>query len=261
MEGLVNEVGIEQKGWVAWITIHRPARRNALGRATIQALLDVVVSLRDGSGVRAVVFVGSNGHFCSGADLKERLEMSGDDRLTHSRSIARLVEAVAALPMPTIAAIDGYALGGGLELALACDIRILSRRAVVGLPEVRRGIFPASGGTQRLARLVGSSVAKEMLFTGKHIDASEALRVGLANSISEPEGLLAAASELTQAIAQNGPLAVKAAKRVVEMGLDIHLAGGLRYEDAEVRGILKSHDYQEGLCAFAEGREARFIGE
>ncbi len=212
-------------------------------------------------GVRAVVLAGAGERaFCAGSDVKEFEQLAGrvaQDKLLREKLVYRKL---AELPMPTIAAIDADALGGGLELALCCDIRIAAQGARLGMPEVRLGVIPGSGGTQRLPRIVGPARAKEMILVGELIDATEAERIGLVNRAVAAGKARSAALEMGSAIAARGPLAVREAKRLLGRALDLDLDAGLAAElDASDR-IFTSHDMLEGARAFFEKRPPTFTG-
>jgi enoyl-CoA hydratase/carnithine racemase len=245
---------------VARLTIDRPERRNAFGRETVRQFALKLTELEQDSSLRVLVLGGSGGHFGSGADLKERASMTPDERFRHSRAIAAAITSVSRLKVPTIAAVDGYAVGGGCELALACDIRLLSDRAVMALTETRIGALPAAGGTQRLTRLVGPAAAKELIFSGRHVQADEALRLRLANAVVPADALASAADELAATIAANSPLGVALAKQAIDLSLESSLDAGLGFESAAAKVIFASDDYAEGLASFGERRAPRFQG-
>ena len=186
--------------------------------------------------------------------------MSDEGKRAHSRGLSALIRRVGELPLPTIARIGGYALGGGCELALACDLRVVSERAVLGLTEARIGAFPGAGGTQFLTRVAGPAVAKDLIFTGRKLDAQEAERLGIASRLTPHEALDAETAALAACIAANGPLGVRFAKQAIDRGGEAPLASGLAYESAAARVVLASEDYQEGLAAFAERRSPIFKG-
>lgn len=176
-------------------------------------------------------------------------------------ALSKLCEAIAQLPFPTIAAVNGVALGGGMELALACDLRLLAAGAIVGLPEVSVGIMPGAGGTQRLPRLVGAGRAKELIFTARRLDAATALEWGIANHVVPAGELRDAARDLAQRIAAHAPLAVRQAKHAIDAGLGLPLAAGLALEQHAYAPLLDSRDRLEGLAAFAAKRAPRYTGE
>jgi enoyl-CoA hydratase/carnithine racemase len=246
---------------LAMLTLNRPQALNAISRGLAADLLAACERLARRENVRAVVITGAGERaFCAGADLKERRELSAAERAGHTAAIESAAEALAALPMPTIAAIRGYALAGGAELAIACDLRIAADDAVFGFPEVKIGIFPGAGGAVRLPRLVGTGAARDLLFTGRQVLAAEAYRLGLVDRLVPGEMVLPAAHELAGAIAANAPLAVRAVKRA--------LADSSGRPATEARAIVnalrspldQTADYEEGLNAFAERRAPGFSG-
>ena len=259
----MNEVAVDAADNGVWsITINRPERRNALGVAAVAAFheaLDQVEAAGPETG-RAVVIAGAGGDFCTGADLHERRGMSAAEKRAHARGLAGLVRRVYELPLPTIARIGGYALGGGCELALACDFRVLSERAIVGLPEARIGAFPGAGGGQLLTRIAGPAVAKDLIFTGRKLDAAEAHRLGIASRLVADDSLVEETDELAACIAANGPIGVRFAKQAIDRGGDGPIASGFAFEIAAGQVVLGSEDYLEGLASFAERRPAAFRG-
>ena len=248
---------------VAVITLNRPAVRNALNRELSQALMEALQRVRTDEDIRVAVLAGAGRTFCAGADLKERAQ-SGR---AADASVASVIEtshaaSFARLPMekPLIAAIDGYCLAAGFELALTCDIRICTPEARFGLPEITRGFFPGGGGPQRLVRAVPQAVAMEMILTGDPIDAATALRVGLVSRIVPEDELLPTARQIAQRIAGHAPLAVKAVKEVAQSALDETLEQSLRF-GSTLRWIIgQTEDAREGPRAFAERREPRYQG-
>ena len=246
---------------IASVTLNRPEARNALSRGLVAELRATVDRLAGDEGLRAVILAGAGEHaFCAGADLRERRTMSADERTAHTEAILAVVESVAALPVPVIGAINGYALAGGAELALACDIRIGAPDTMFGFPEVKIGIFPGGGGAVRLPRLIGVSAANDLLFTGRQVHADEAFRLGLIDALVPAAELLLAARAKAEAIAANAPLAIRALKRA------LHDADGLPIQEAHAavgpyrRSLDGTADYAEGLAAFAEKRTPRFTG-
>jgi enoyl-CoA hydratase len=212
-------------------------------------------------GIRAVILAGAGERaFCAGSDVKEFEQLSG--RVAQGKLLLEklVYRKLAELPMPTIAAIDGDALGGGLELALCCDIRVAAQGARFGMPEVRLGVIPGSGGTQRLPRVVGPARAKEMILVGELIDASEAQRIGLVNRVVAPGQARPAALEMASKIAQRGPLAVREAKRLLDRALDLDLDAGMAAELDASHRVFSSQDMLEGARAFFEKRPPTFTG-
>jgi len=247
---------------LATLTLNRPAALNALSRELGALLVVRLGELRDNSDLRVVVVRGAGERaFCTGADLKERANLTPAQRGEHTGSIAAAADLLAALPVPTIAAVRGYALAGGLELALACDIRLAAADAVFGLTEVRIGIFPGAGGPVRLPRLVGPGKARELIFSGRRIDAAEALACGLVERVVPVPDFDAAVAALAGDIRDAAPLAVRAVKRVLAQSQDIPLLAALAYAEALRRPLDATRDYTEGLAAFAERRKPQFTGE
>lgn len=209
--------------------------------------------------VRATVITGTGAFFQAGGDMNRFLEIKTvDDANAFVELVQGFMDRIATLSFPTIAALNGYALGGGLEIALACDIRIASRKATLGLPEVRYGILAGAGGTQRLSRLVGAGRAKLLMYTGRPIGAEEALSIGLVEAVVEAEDLLPAARRIAGEIAANSPLAVRHVKRCVDEGLDLPLAEGLALERRYWAGLIPHGDYLEGVKAWFEKRKPKF---
>ena len=252
-------VDVAREDAVATVTIDRPDALNALDVATLTDLRDRLRELADDGDVRAVVLTGAGEKaFVAGADIKYMSGLNpeqakGWGALGHEAG--RLLET---MPKPTIAAINGFALGGGCELALACDIRYASSRAKLGQPEINLGIVPGWGGTQRLARICGLGVAKELVFTGRTVDAEEALRIGLVNAIADP--VLERALETARELAAKSPVALSLAKRLCNLTLGVDHAGGLDTEANEFGDLFASEDAKEGLAAFVEKRAPNFVG-
>lgn len=245
----MNYVIREDRGGAAWLRLNRPEAANSLARALVEQLQDHVVRVSTDGAVRAVVVTGVGGSFCAGADLKERQGMSLDETRAYVQLLNDTFDALEALPQPTVAAMQGAALGGGLELALACDFRLAVPRAQLGLPEVRVGILPGAGGTRRLPRVVGAAAVRELVLLGRRISAQRAYEIGLVNEVSE--NLTAAVEALLTDLGACAPLGVEQAKRV--------LAGrSTEHEAYEV--VLHSEDRVEGLRAFSEKRSANFKG-
>jgi methylglutaconyl-CoA hydratase len=253
---------LDVHGGIATLTLNRPAALNALSRALAADLAAALHALADDATLRVIVVRGAGERaFCTGADLKERATLSPDEKGQHTALIGAAADALAAMPVPTIAAIRGYALAGGLELALACDIRLAATDAVFGLTEVMIGIFPGAGGPVRLPRVVGPGKARELIFSGRRIDATEALACGLVERVVAPDELEQTAAALAGQIAAAAPLAVRAVKRVLDGATDLPIAEALRYAETLRRPLDATRDYTEGLAAFAERRKPRFTGE
>jgi methylglutaconyl-CoA hydratase len=251
----------ERTGSAAWLTLQRPEARNALSRGMVAALRTEVAALATQPGLTALVLAGEGGKaFCAGADLKERLTMTFDETRAFLDELGALVSAGAEFPAPVIAAITGAALGGGLELALAADFRLADASASLALSEVRLGIIPGAGGTQRLSRLCGLAAAKDLILTGRRIDAASALRLGLVSRVVPVGELERAVGELCAELGAGGPLALTQAKRAIDRGFGQPLREALAIERAAYEAVLGSEDRDEGLRAFAEKRLPRFKG-
>ena len=257
----------ERRGPVALLTIDRPEARNALDFETGEALLRAWGEFRDDSELRVAVLTGAGEKaFCAGADLRAVGEfyrnLTPTERLRRSELEPGLggITRNLRVDKPIIAAINGHCLAGGLEIALACDLRVAAEHATFGLPEVTRGFIPGAGGTQRLPRLVGVERALDLILTGRRIDAREAERIGLVGRVVPLAELRAQALELAHQIAENAPLAVAAAKAAVWRGLDLPLEEGLRLEQLLAEPVRQSEDAQEGPRAFLEKRKPRFEG-
>ncbi|HEX9576953.1 MAG TPA: enoyl-CoA hydratase-related protein [Myxococcales bacterium] len=250
---------VDRDGPVAVISVNRPKSLNALNSQTLRELTQAV---RDSADQRAIVLTGAGDKaFVAGADIAEMLPMTPWAAREFSELGHLLTALLEDIPCATIAAVNGYALGGGLELAVACDIIYASENARLGLPEVSLGVTPGFGGTQRLVRLVGKLRAKEMIFTGDMVDAKTALDIGLLNGIVPREQLLAHCIQLAGKIAQRGPLAVARAKRLVERGYDMPLRAANRQEAESFALLFDTEDRREGMRAFIEKRQPRFTGK
>ena len=247
---------------VAELVLDRPAALNAVSTAMARAIADATAALASDGSLRAVVLSSSSERaFCVGADLKERNKVT-DDELGRQRPVQRSAyRGVLDLPVPTVAAVHGYALGGGCELALACDIIVADETAVFGLPEVSVGVIPGGGGTQLLARRIGWGRAADLVFTARRVDAGEAHRLGLADRLVTAGRDRAEALEIAAAISRNSPVGVRNAKRSMRLGLDVPLAAGLEIEDAGWRATAFSGDRSEGVAAFNEKRDPDWPGE
>ena len=252
-------VQLEAEGGVRTLSLDRPPV-NALGRELIEELTAALEQLGADDAARALIVRSAGKHFCAGADLKERRTMSVDDVRAFVPRIAAVCNALAGLPFPTIAAVRGAAAGGGCELALACDLRLLAEDASIGLRETALAIIPGAGGTQRLPRLIGPSRAKRWIFAAEMHDASRALADGVADRVVPTEQLDAAARELADAIAANGPVAVRLAKRAIERGADLPLHQALAVEWDCYQDVLGTDDRLEALKAFEDKRSPEFGG-
>jgi enoyl-CoA hydratase len=250
---------VESRGPITVLRIHRPDVLNALNRETLSELGDFADRFAGDPAQEALILTGSGDKsFVSGADINELAVLDPRGAEEISRFGQRVFLALERAGKPVIAAINGYAFGGGCELALACHVRLASENAVLGLPEVSLGIIPGYGGTQRLPRLVGPGRALELLLTGRRVRADEAERIGLLNRVVPQDQLLAEAEKLALSILKNGPLAVAAALEAVERGLGLSLDDGLRLESGLFGILAASEDMHEGLKAFLAKRPAQY---
>ncbi|KAK0397838.1 hypothetical protein QR680_002295 [Steinernema hermaphroditum] len=257
----VDHLKDDFKGIVV-IRLHKPETKNAISKAMLQHLRTSLDDIKFDKEARVVIIKSDvPGAFCSGADLKERRLMPADEVPKFVDKIRGLVNDVANLPIPVIAAIDGFALGGGLELALACDIRVSTSTAKMGLTETRLAIIPGAGGTQRLSRAVGVSLAKEMIFTGRIINGEEAHRIGLVSHVVSNETSFTKALEIAKEIIPRGPIAVKLAKIAIDKGSEMDINNGLIVEQQCTAQVVPTKDRLEGLAAFAEKRPPVYKGE
>jgi enoyl-CoA hydratase/carnithine racemase len=255
-------VPLEINDHVATLTLNRPETMNSFNVAMVKALGERLAELRFDKRARVVIVTGRGDKaFSAGADLKERAGMSPEQVKEFIFNIRRLMDDVELFPRPVIAAVNGVALGGGTELALASDIRLASETATMGLTETRLAIIPGAGGTQRLPRLVGKGIAKELIFTGRRIDAQESLRIGLVNGVYPPAELLAAARRLADEIGQSGPIAVEQAKYAINRGLETDMQTGLAIESNAYWLCIPTEDRLEGLTAFREKRKPVYKGK
>ncbi|WP_019121601.1 enoyl-CoA hydratase-related protein [Brevibacillus massiliensis] len=256
-------VRFERDGHVGLITLNRPDELNALNYETLERLGELVEQVRlDSREIRVVVIKAEGRAFCAGADLKERRTLTEQQVRRNVRKIRDVFTALERLPQPTIALINGFAFGGGFELALACDFRFALAEAKMGLTEVSLGIIPGAGGTQRLSRLIGSSRAKELILTARRISAADAYELGVVNGVAEDAGQLEElALSLANEILANAPLAVYQAKAAIDRGSSVDLQTGLDLETMCYEAIIPTKDRLEALEAFREKRKPVFTGE
>ncbi len=247
---------VEGEGEVSLLKINRADCLNALNSQTLDELANVLEDLRQDETVRVVVITGEGKAFVAGADIAEMRDMSPQQARVFSQKGQGVFDQIESLGKPVIAAINGFALGGGCELALACDIRIASEAARFGQPEVNLGIIPGFAGTQRLARLVGEGKAKELIFTGEIIDAQAALSCGLVNEVVPPEQLMDETMAMARKIVAKGPVAISEAKTVIHRGLQVDLASGMALEAEAFARCYSCGQAQEGMSAFLEKRKA-----
>ena len=261
MDIRIDRLSGEDTG-IVLLGLDRPAARNALGRQLLGEFREALADFQADPAVRVVVLHSLvPGVFCAGADLKERAEMSPSEAAAFVDGLRSAFTALEDLPMPVIAALEGAAFGGGLELALAADLRVAGADAKLGLVETSLAIIPGAGGTQRLPRLIGSARAKELIFTARRIGAAEAERLGLVARVVPAGGALDAALGLAREILPNGPVALRMAKQAVNRGLELDLSSGLALEQACYAQVIPTKDRLEGLAAFREKRKPRYRGE
>ena len=248
---------------VATVTLNRPERMNALNPAIKSELASVLAEVESSEEIRVLVITGAGEKaFCAGKDLKEVSDSkaSPSEFYQEQRRTLQLFSNLESCPKPTIAAINGVALGGGAELALCCDLRLLSARATFGLPEAGLGVIPAGGGTQRLARLVGPSKAKELMFFCEHLNADQCVRDGIANRVFSDEHFMEGVMEVAAQMADKSPLALQAIKRAVDGGLQAHIGPGMQIELLSAAILFDTDDKREGMKAFSEKRAPVYKG-
>jgi enoyl-CoA hydratase/carnithine racemase len=249
------------------LTLNRPASMNSLNTKLVSAIKNEMDEAAFDNSIRVIIITGAGpqegkkASFSSGADLMERRTMSDDDVKRFIAAIRESMTSIENVPMPVIAAINGFALGGGLEIALAADLRIASANAVMGLTETSLAVIPGGGGTQRLPRIVGLGKAKELIYTARQIDAQEALEIGLVNRVVEPSDLMEASLFLAREIAANGPVAIQQTKFAINYGSEVSLSMALSLESRAYEKTLATKDRREALAAFAEKRKPEFKGE
>lgn len=252
----------EEDSGVVTLTLNRPQVMNSFNFELLRALQEQVNAVRFDRDVRVVIITGAGEKaFCSGADLKERATLSPDQVKEFIFTIRNLFTSIEQLNKAVIAAVNGVALGGGTELALACDIRIASMNASMGLTETRLAIIPGAGGTQRLPRLVGRGKAKELIFTGQRIGADESLNIGLVNKICEQKDLLDECKKMAAMISETGPIAIEQAKYAINYGIEADLHTGLALESNAYWVTIPTEDRLEGLTAFREKRKPKYKGK
>ncbi|WP_026853165.1 enoyl-CoA hydratase-related protein [Geothrix fermentans] len=251
-----------EDGGIVLLGLDRPAAKNALGRQLMTEFRQALADLRSDPAARVLVVHSLvPGVFCAGADLKERAGMSQAEAATFVQGLRDAFTELEDLPMPVLAALEGAAFGGGLELALAADLRIAGAEARMGLVETSLAIIPGAGGTQRLPRLIGAARAKELIFTARRLDAAEAERLGLVDRVAPAGGALDAALALAREILPNGPVALRMAKLAVNRGLEMDRNSGLAFERACYAQVIPTKDRLEGLAAFREKRKPQYRGE
>lgn len=250
-------VRFDTEGAVGIVTIDRPKALNALN-SEVLAELDACFDSIDTNTIRAVILTGEGDKsFVAGADIGEMSKLSPAEGEAFGKKGNDVFRKIETFPVPVIAAVNGFALGGGCEIAMSCDIRICSDNAMFGQPEVGLGITPGFGGTQRLARIVGVGMAKQLIYTARNIKADEAFRIGLVNAVYSPEELMPAAKKMANAIAQNAPIAVRACKKAINEGLDAKMDDAIVIEEKLFGSCFETHDQIEGMNAFLEKRKEK----
>ena len=253
---------VDKKDGYAVVTVSRPQVLNALNKRTVAEILQCFDELASNKNVKAVIVTGSGDKsFVAGADISELNAADREGGLEITRNGQAAFGKIEALPKPVIAAVNGYALGGGCELAMACDIRIASEKAKFGQPEVTLGLIPGYGGTQRLSRLVGKGKAKELILTGEVIDAQEALRIGLVERVVPHEKLMSEVKALAAKLADLGPIALRLAKNSIDTGFNMPMAEALKVESERFGEVCDTEDKNEGTKAFLEKRKPQFKGK
>ena len=251
----MTNIVFEKKGAVAIAAIDRPKALNALNSAVLDELDALLDAVRADEEIRVLILTGGGEKaFVAGADIGEMSNLTKAEGEAFGKRGNDVFLKLETLPVPTIAAVNGYALGGGCELSMACDIRLCSETAVFGQPETGLGITPGFGGTQRLARLIGPGMAKQLIYSAKNIKADEALRIGLVNAVYPPEELMPAAEKLAETIARNAPIAVRACKKAINEGLEQPMDEAIVLEEKLFGSCFETEDQKEGMGAFLEKR-------
>jgi enoyl-CoA hydratase len=252
---------LEKTGQTALLTFNRPEVLNALNTTVATESLDALQSIKDDPKIRVLILTGAGRSFVAGADIAEMNAKNAEAARVYSELGHRFMNTLQDMAQPVIAAVNGFCLGGGLEVALACDIRIASESAQFGLPETILGIIPGWGATQRTARLVGPSKTKELIFTGRRIKAAEALAMGLVNRVVADEELMDTVNEMAAAMCRQGQTALRAAKKVINRGMDLNLDEALRLEIDTFVDLFDTDDRREGMTAFLEKRKPEFTDD
>lgn len=258
---MFHSIKFERKEGIGFLTINKPVVLNALDGQVLDEIFQVLDTVEKEESVKALIVTGEGRAFAAGADIGAQSMLDLEGGRNWGKKGSAIFRRLELLPIPTIAAVNGFALGGGCELALACDMILASTKAKFGQPEVSLGITPGFSGTQRLPRRIGKARAMEMILTGRMMKGDEALQAGLVNKVTEPETLLDEAAELARGILKNGPLAVKYAKAAVSRGLEVDLDSGIALENELFAMCFATEDQKEGMQAFLEKRPAEFKGK
>ena len=254
----LKNIKVEREQNILIITMNKPKAMNALNNDTLSELLEVIRFLEEEREILGVILTGEGKAFVAGADISQMKDYGAEEGKTYANFAQKIFNKLEDLEKPVIAAINGYALGGGCELAMSCDLRIASDKAVFGQPEVNLGVIPCFGGTQRLSRLIGAGRAKDLIYTGRLIQADEALTMGLVNKVVEAENLIDEAKKMMNLILEKAPIAVRYAKVAINSGLDLDLDNALELEKDLAALSFASEDKKEGMYAFLEKRKAEF---
>lgn len=255
---MYQTINYQEKKRIGYITIHRPEALNALNMTVLEELLSILEKIKEDNTIKAVILTGEGRSFVAGADIAQMSSLTVAEARAFSAFGQNVMNFIERIEKPFIAAINGFALGGGCELAMACDIRIASSKAKFGQPEVGLGITPGFGGTQRLSKIVGKGMAKYLIFTAETIDAAEALRIGLVEKVTEPEQLMAVCEEIAEKIAAKAPIAVAMSKTCINKGYHLDLYSGSALEAEAFGGCFGTEDQKEGMLAFLEKRQITF---
>lgn len=261
MENNYQTIRVEEKEGIGYLTLNRPDVRNAFNQEMIDEIRDALAFIDRDREIRVLIITGAGKVFQAGADIAELSAMKPMDILRWNEGIVRINGALEKLRQPVIAAINGAAVGGGMELAISCTLRVMTESAILSLPEVKLGIIPGTGGTQRLPRLIGKGRAAELLLTGDPIGAEEAHRIGLVNKVVPDGDAVQGAEELARRIMANAPLAVELTKDAVETGKDMPLENAVQYSQKNCVTCFSTEDMKEGTSAFLEKRPAQFKGK
>lgn len=259
---MYKNIKLEKEDGIGILTINRPKALNALNTKTLLELRNMLLKIEKDKKINVLIITGEGEKaFVAGADIGEMRKKNPLKAMEFAKLGQGVFSQIENLSAPTIAAVNGFALGGGTELALACDIRIASENAKFGQPEVNLGVMPGFGGTQRLPRIVGKGIASELIFTGEIIDANEAFRIGLVNKVVKPDKLMDESKSFARKIMSKGLVAVKLAKSAINQGMNVDLASGLKIEAEAFSICFSTKDQKEGMTAFLEKREPKFKGK
>ncbi|XID91720.1 enoyl-CoA hydratase/isomerase family protein [Paenibacillaceae bacterium WGS1546] len=261
MESSYKYVELDEREGVLHVTIRREEKLNAMNDQLMAELTECFQCLQERSDIRAVVLTGTGKGFMAGADIEGYNGFDVGQFIAFQQKGRNLYRAIECCPQPVIAAVNGYALGGGFELALSCDLVVASEKAKFGLPEVKLGLVPGGGGVQKIARIVGPFLARELTMTGRFVTAEEGRAMGFVNEVTEPDKLLDGAAALARTIADQAPLAVQALKRLIHEGRDASLETAQAYDRSYLANLFHSADGKEGVAAFTEKRDPIFIGK